>query len=144
MAAPYAWNTDSLGRCAVFMLESLPVVLIVGTALGFLAGIGVGGGSLLILWLTLVLGMEHPEARLINLLFFLPSAIIASFFRWKQGKLDIKKVLPAIIAGCAAAGVCSFFSTRLDMEILKKLFGGLLLITGIRELMYKPKKKERP
>lgn len=126
------------------MLDSLTVVLTVSTALGFLAGIGVGGGSLLILWLTLVLGMEHPQARLINLLFFLPSALIASFFRWKQGKLDIKKVLPAIIAGCAAAGVCSFFSTRLDMAVLKKLFGGLLLITGVRELLYKPKKKERP
>ena len=124
------------------MLESLLVVLSVGTVLGFLAGIGVGGGSLLILWLTLVLGMEHPQARLINLLFFLPSALIASFFRWKQGKLNIRKVLPAIIAGCTAAGICSFFSARLDMEVLKKLFGGLLLITGIRELMYKPQKQE--
>lgn len=141
MAAQGTWLTDLMGRGAVFMLESLPVTLIVGTALGFLAGIGVGGGSLLILWLTLVLGMEHPQARLINLLFFLPSALIASFFRWKQGKLDIKKVLPAIIAGCAAAGVCSFFSTRLDMAVLKKLFGGLLLITGVRELMYKPRKQ---
>ena len=60
------------------MLESLPVILVIGTVLGFLAGIGVGGGSLLVLWLTLVLGMEHPQARLINLLFFLPSAIVAS------------------------------------------------------------------
>lgn len=124
------------------MLESLPVVLIVGTVLGFLAGIGVGGGSLLILWLTLVLGIDHPQARLINLLFFLPSALIASFFRWKQGKLDIRKVLPAIISGCAAAGVCSFFSTRLDMDVLKKLFGGLLLITGVRELLYRPAEKK--
>ena len=124
------------------MLESLPVVLVVGTVLGFLAGIGVGGGSLLILWLTLVLGMPHNEARLINLLFFLPSAVIASVFRWKQGKLELKKVLPAIVTGCIAAAVCSFFSTRLDMEILKKLFGGLLLVTGVRELLYKPKKKQ--
>ena len=126
------------------MLESFPVVLIVGTVLGFLAGIGVGGGSLLILWLTLALGMAHPQARVINLLFFLPSAVIASFFRWKQGKLGFKKVLPAILAGCAAAGICSWLSTRLDMALLKKLFGGLLLITGSRELMYRTKKPERP
>lgn len=128
------------------MLESLPVVLAVGTVLGFLAGIGVGGGSLLILWLTLVLGMDHPEARIINLLFFLPSAIVASIFRWKQGKLEIKKVLPAIITGCIAAGVCSFLSSSMDITLLKKLFGGLLIITGIRELMYKPriKKQEQP
>lgn len=126
------------------MLESFPVVLIVGTVLGFLAGIGVGGGSLLILWLTLALGMAHPQVRVINLLFFLPSAVIASFFRWRQGKLDFKKILPAILAGCAAAAACSYFSTKLDMALLKKLFGGLLLITGIRELLYKPKKTERP
>lgn len=122
------------------MLESLPVILIIGTALGFLAGLGVGGGSLLIIYLTLVLGMDHPQARLINLLFFLPSAIIACFFRWKQGKLDFKKVLPAIIAGCIAAGVCSFVSGTMDIALLKKLFGGLLILTGIRELMYRPKK----
>ena len=37
------------------MLESLPVTLIIGTLLGFLSGLGVGGGSLLILWLTVIL-----------------------------------------------------------------------------------------
>lgn len=123
------------------MLESFPIALAVSTVLGFLAGIGVGGGSLLILWLTLVLGMAHPEARVLNLLFFLPSAVVASIFRWKQGKLDFKKVLPAIVTGCAAAAVCSILSRRLDMDILKKLFGGLLILTGIRELMYKGKKQ---
>ncbi len=124
------------------MLESFPVVLTVSTVLGFLAGIGVGGGSLLILWLTLVLGIAHPEARVLNLLFFLPSAVIASLFRWKQGKLDIKRILPAIFAGSIAAAVCSLLSTRLELDMLKKLFGGLLIITGIRELLYKTKKQE--
>lgn len=130
-----------MGRCALPVLESFPVALIVSTALGFLAGIGVGGGSLLILWLTLVLEMAYPQARVLNLLFFLPSAVVASLFRWKQGSLQLKKVLPAILAGCAAAGICAWLSTRFDTSILKKFFGLLLLATGIRELMYKPKKK---
>ena len=52
------------------MLDSLPVVLLVGTVLGFLAGLGVGGGSLLILWLTLIAQTPQEEARNINLLFF--------------------------------------------------------------------------
>ncbi len=123
------------------MLESFPFVLFIGTALGFLAGIGVGGGSLLILWLTLVLNMAHPQARTLNLLFFLPSAVVASLFRWKQGTLDFKKVLPAIIAGCIAAGIFAFLSHTIDIALLKKLFGGLLILTGIRELLYKPRKK---
>ena len=121
------------------MLETLPVALIVGTLLGFLTGLGVGGGSLLILWLTLVLEMSQTAARGINLLFFLPSAAISCYLRWKQGSVTLKKILPAIFAGCAAAAVFSLISTRIDLEILKKLFGVLLLATGIRELCYRPK-----
>lgn len=74
------------------MLESWPFIIAISTLLGFLSGLGVGGGSLLILWLTLVLNMDQPMARTINLLFFIPSAIITSLFRWKQGALDLKKV----------------------------------------------------
>lgn len=122
------------------MLNSLPVVIAVSTLLGFLAGIGVGGGSLLIMWLTLFLHMDYPQARILNLLFFLPSAIVATLFRWKQGSLDLKKILPAILAGCIGAALFSVFSTKLDVTLLKKAFGILLLITGIRELFYKPGK----
>lgn len=122
------------------MLDSFPVALLAGTALGVLAGLGTGGGSLLILWLTLVLGMEQADARSINLMFFLPAAVIACLFRWKQGKLDFKKVLPAILSGCAAALVFSWLGTRMDTTLLKKLFGILLLFTGFRELFYRPRK----
>lgn len=121
------------------MLESLPVMLSVGCVLGFLSGLGVGGGSLLMLWLTLVLGMEHQAARLMNLLFFIPSALIASLFRWKQGALEFRKILPAIITGCLCAFGFSLLSRRLPLALLKKLFGGLLLITGLRELFYRPR-----
>ena len=119
------------------MLNSWPVCLIVGTVLGFLAGLGTGGGSLLILWLTLVLGMEPSIAKTINLLFFLPAAVVSTLFRWKQGRVDIKKLLPAMIAGCVCAGIFAFIAMNLDLRVLKKLFGGMLLATGCRELFYK-------
>ena len=121
------------------MLGSMPVMLVVGTVLGFLAGLGIGGGSLLILWLTMVLGMDQTVARSVNLLFFLPSAAIACLFRWKQGRLDIKKVLPAILAGSIASGIFTLLSQDMDIRILKKLFGVLLLFTGTRELLYRKK-----
>ena len=112
-----------------------------GTLLGFLSGLGIGGGSLLLLWLTLVLEMEPAAARGINLLFFLPAAVIACCFRWKQGVLDWKKVLPAIAAGCIGAFFGSLLSGILNTQLLKKGFGILLLATGIREILWKPKKK---
>lgn len=121
------------------MLESLPVSLGIGTLLGILSGLGVGGGSILILWLTLVLGMEYPEARFLNLLFFLPSALIATVFRQKGKQLEIKKLLPAIIAGCIAAAAFSLLSRYVTTEPLQKLFGALLLLVGLRELFYKKK-----
>ena len=117
------------------------ISVIVGTVLGFLSGLGIGGGSLLILWLTLVQGMDAQTARGINLLFFLPSALIAGFFRWKQGSVDIPRLLPAVIAGCVAAFLFSRLSSNIDTSLLKKMFGGLLILTGIRELCYKPKKQ---
>lgn len=122
------------------MLESIPVILIIGSILGFLSGIGVGGGSILVLWLTLVLNMEHHTARTINLLFFIPSALIASVFRWKQGRLNLKTVLPAILCGCISAAGFSLLSKHLDTTLIKKCFGALLLLTGVRELTYRPRK----
>lgn len=141
MVTQSAGCSNSVGRGALFMLNSLPIMLIVGCILGFLAGLGVGGGSLLILWLSLVVGLEHAAARSINLLFFIPTALIASCFRWRQGALHIRTVLPAILFGCISAGIFSILSKQIDITLLKKLFGGLLLVTGIRELLYKPQKK---
>lgn len=122
------------------MLESFPFALVVGVVLGYLSGLGVGGGSLLILWLTLVLGMEQGTARAINLMFFITAAGAVSVLRWRLGTLRIRAVLPAIIGGCCAAAVFAWLSTHIDVSQLKKLFGILLLITGVRELLYRPRK----
>ena len=122
------------------MLETFPVVLLVASLLGFLAGIGVGGGSLLILWLTLVLGMESTMARSINLMFFIGAAGAVSIFRWKKGALNLKRILPAIVSGAVSAAAFSLLSLRLDVEKLRFLFGFLLLAIGIREVLYRPAK----
>ena len=125
-----------MGRMAVFM-----AAVIMGTVLGFLSGLGVGGGSLLMLWLTLGMGMAQTEARVINLMFFIPSAAVACLFRWKQGRLKVTKILPAVVAGSMAAAVFTLLGQQLDTSLLKKLFGGLLISTGIREVLYKPKER---
>ena len=113
------------------------MIFLLSTILGILTGLGVGGGSLLILWLTLVLGWEPEIARSVNLLFFLPGATVSCLLRRKQGQLPLKKLLPAIIAGCACGAVFTWASAGWDTALLKKLFGFLLLLTGLRELTYK-------
>ena len=122
------------------MLESLPVTMVIGTVLGFLSGLGIGGGSLLILWLTIVVGTDPQTARSINLLFFLPSAVIACILRRKNGLPALRKLLPAILGGTAAAAAATWIASMTHPDILQKSFGMLLLLTALRELLYRRKK----
>lgn len=118
---------------------SFPMAALVGTVLGFLSGLGVGGGSLLILWLTLGLKMQPEEARAINLMFFLPAAGISVIFRQRQGAVQIHRLTGAIVSGCLAAVLFSKLGQRLPVDLLRRLFGVLLLATGIREITYRPR-----
>lgn len=122
------------------MLNSFPVAAAVGAILGLLAGLGTGGGSLLLIWLTLIIGAEAEIARTVNLLFFLTSAGSVSFLRLKKGSLQVKKILPGILAGCVAAAAFAILGRYLDDALLRKAFGILLLFTGVRELFYRPRK----
>ena len=115
------------------------VNFLVGTALGFLSGLGVGGGSLLLLWMTLVLGADPAQARVMNLMFFLPCAIVATAFRWKQSKPDWKHILPAAGAGLLGALLGNLIAPGIDRGLLRKAFGVLFLLAGIREITFRPK-----
>ena len=119
------------------MLSSFPVSLLAGVVLGFLSGLGTGGGSLLLLWLTMVVGMPQQDARMVNLLFYLPAAFITLLLRNKQGLLPVRPLLPGMAAGCAAAFLFSRLGNILDAVLLKKAFGVLLLFLGFRELFYR-------
>ena len=122
------------------MLTSFPFSLLIGLVLGYLSGLGIGGGSLLILWLTLVAGVQDKAAQVINLIFFLAAAGSVSILRLKKGTLQLREVLPGILAGCLSALVFSFLGQRLDQSVARKLFGAVLLLTGLRELLYRPRK----
>ena len=113
--------------------------IIVGAVLGFLSGLGVGGGSLLLLWLTLVMGQDQNTARAMNLLVFLPCALTATAFRWKQSRFPLRTVLPAILGGLAGAALGNTLAPLLNAALLKKAFGLLFIVTAIRELRWKPR-----
>ncbi len=122
------------------MLDTFWFSIIVGIILGFLTGLGTGGGSLLVLWLTLVLHMDPIQAKIINLMFFLPAALISTIIHCRQGGIPYKKILLPALAGCAMAAAFSMLSSRIDVTGLRKLFGALLIYTGLRELFYRPRK----
>jgi uncharacterized membrane protein YfcA len=116
------------------------IPLLIASLLGFLAGMGVGGGSLLLLWLTQVAMIPQEQAKLLNLLFFLPAAAVSTLFRKKQKITRPDVTRPGIIAGCIAAAITSIFARYLDLDLMKKLLGGLLILTGLKEIFYRPRK----
>ena len=115
-----------------------------GTVTGVLSAFGIGGGSLLLIYLTAFAGMTQHQAQGINLLYFLPAAAAALPAHKKNGLLEKKVILPAILAGLATAGCTALLANRLDTHLLRKLFGVFLLYIGLRELFRRDKNQPRP
>lgn len=111
----------------------LPAVL-VGTLTGILSGFGIGGGSLLLLYLTAVLGMEQHLAQGINLLYFLPAAAAALPGHWKNGYIDGRTAHPAVLAGLVGTAAGAWAALAVDPGLLRRLFGAYLTLVGLRQL----------
>lgn len=122
------------------MLTHPVLSIAISLLLGFLTGLGTGGGSLLIVWLTVICGIGPAQARLINLMFFLPCAAVATIKNLQKGRIRVKAILLPIIFGCAFAIAATFLGKIINTEQLRKLFGVLLLFTGLRELFYRERK----
>lgn len=112
-----------------------------GLVCGVISGFGIGGGSVLMVWLTAVLSLPQRTAQGINLLYFLPAAAAALILHAKNRQVEWRAVLPAALAGCAAAGLLSSLAVRMEAELLRKIFGGFLIIIGLSELFKKTKNK---
>ena len=106
--------------------------LAVGTATGILSAWGVGGGTLLLLVMTLFLGVDQRTAQGINLLYFLPTAGAGLLFHRKAGMLDKQALRQAIPWGVATAALGA------DTELLRRPFGVYLLVMGVITLIKKP------
>ena len=113
--------------------------ILAGAVCGVLSGFGIGGGSLLMIWMTAVCSMEQQAAQSINLLYFLPTAGTALIFHFKNKQICKKAILPAALCGCAAAAGGAFLANWIDTELLRRLFGGFLIIVGLSELFKKKK-----
>ena len=99
-----------------------------------------GGGGVLIIYLTLFLGMEQGIAQGVNLIFFIPSAVIALIVYSRKKMIAWKAAIPAAVLGVAGAWLGTYLSSLIDGYWLSKLFGGLLLIMGVMQLFYKKEK----
>lgn len=119
------------------------IPLAVGAATGVLSGFGVGGGTLLLVYLTAVAGVDQYLAQGINLLYFLPAGMLALPAHIKNGYVEKKALLPCITAGLVCAALCAWAATGLEADLLRKLFGGFLVLIGLRELLGRGQGQEK-
>lgn len=112
-----------------------------GLGASILSAWGVGGGTLLLLVMTLFLGVDQRTAQGINLLFFLPTAVSALICHARGGYLDKPTLKAAIPPAVAAALAGAWIATALDVELLRRPFGVYLLLSGVSLLWPQKRKK---
>lgn len=117
--------------------------LVIGLLTGILSGFGIGGGTILMIYLTAFAAFPQKIAQGVNLLYFIPTAAAALILHSKHHQLKWNAVLPAALCGCATAAAFSFLAMGMDLTLLRRLFGVFLLFTGISELKKKPKKPDQ-
>ena len=110
------------------------IPLLAGAATGILSGFGVGGGSLLLIYMTSFAGVPQNLAQGINLLYFLPTAGAALPAHFKNGYVEKAALAPAILAGLAGTALAAWAATSIDTQLLRRCFGVFLLLVGLREL----------
>ncbi|MDR1754608.1 MAG: sulfite exporter TauE/SafE family protein [Eubacterium sp.] len=111
--------------------------IVAGFLTGVAASMGLGGGFILIIWLTSFAGIGQKEAGGINLLFFLPVALLSIIIHTKNNLIEWKIIPTCCIAGTFGVGAGFLILKLIDEDPLQKIFAVLLIAVGLKELLHK-------
>ena len=117
--------------------------LIIGTISGMVSSLGMGGGAILILCLSLFMGKEQHVAQGANLIFFIPTAIVAIFINQKNKLIKWKTGLAILAFGIIGTIIGANISINLDTQKLKLYFGIFLLCVAVFEIRSLLKEKDK-
>lgn len=112
-------------------------LFIIGILSGIISGMGIGGGSILIPALVLFANLTQHEAQGINLIVFIPIAIVALFVHIKEKNVVIKYSKWIVLGGVIGAILGAIMALKIDSQALRKYFAFFLLFVGICELIKK-------
>jgi len=113
---------------------------IAGVLFGIIGGMGMGGGIILIPVLTLLLGESQHMAQALNLAAFLPMSAAALFLHIRGGRVNVRYALKMALFGGASALAGAFLANLLNEELLKKFFGGFLILLALFRIRKKYRK----
>ena len=104
---------------------------LIGLIAGIIGGLGMGGGTVLILLLTIFMNIEQTIAQGSNIIFFIPTAIASIFIFIKNKYINFKVAIPICLWGLVGAFIGARISTKLQINVLRKCFGAFLIIIAI-------------
>lgn len=116
-------------------------LILIGIISGIVTGMGMGGGSVLILFLTMFMAVNQHSAQAANLIFFIPTSISAIYVYFKNKNVDTKigvKLLYTVIIGAIGGAYLTKF---IESASLKKYFGIFILLVGIIDIIITIKNK---
>ena len=121
------------------------IEILTGFISGIVSGTGMGGGTILILCLSLFLGIDQKIAQATNLIFFIPTSIAAIYINIKEKKINLEVAKVIMFYGIIGAVVGAIIAQNMDTKLLKKSFGIFLAFIAIHEIyvifkMHKNKK----
>ena len=116
-------------------------VITAGFLAGFIGSLGLGGGGVLVLFLTLFLGFSQLKAQGINLVFFIPVGFFALIWHVRKKLVSWRLAVPAIVTGLFGAAGGSFLAVLFGSAVTGKIFGAMLLALGLWELFHPGEKR---
>ena len=110
------------------------IEILTGFISGIVSGTGMGGGTILILCLSIFLGIDQKVAQATNLIFFIPTSIAAIYVNMKEKKINLKVAKVIIFWGIIGAVIGAAIAQNIDTRMLKKIFGVFLSFIAIHEI----------
>ena len=110
------------------MLEGLT-----GVISGAISGMGMGGGTILITILVCFLRIDQKVAQAVNLVFFIPTSIVATIVNIKNKEINWKLAIPISVLGAIGAFIGAFIAAKIEVSNLRKMFAIFLIFIAIFE-----------
>lgn len=109
--------------------------VIAGLIGGILGGMGMGGGTLLIPLLTLFFSVSQHVAQAVNLIAFIPMAVVAFFIHKKNGLIELKDMIFLVVSGLVLCVAGSLVAKIVDGKLLGRFFGLFLIVLSFFQVL---------
>ena len=110
------------------------IPILIGFIAGTVSGMGMGGGVILILCLSLFLSIDQKTAQATNLLFFIPTSIAAILMNSKKKIVNYPVAKTVIVTGMLGSILGALLAQKINVMLLKKLFGVFLAFVALHEI----------